>query len=191
MELSEPVQSGLQILADPGRFSLRAFQALLQAAFRSLLTGQAVFDYPDLENIDPAILKYCHAATTTCIIEAGKQKADQSIISTYLEDCKLDRERIENFCTEYQKHKDTLEIILGSIGRCPLHITDVRWRLEYQIKTNQLHKNYHPAYLMTLKVENDSRSHQDINFSCTMEQLQDLVGKLKDAAKSLERTTQL
>uniref|UniRef100_A0A8C6XQ03 COMM domain-containing protein 3 n=1 Tax=Naja naja TaxID=35670 RepID=A0A8C6XQ03_NAJNA len=116
MELSEPVQSGLQILADPGSFSLRAFQALLQAAFRSLLTGQAeeaVFDYPDLENIDPAILKYCHAATTTCIIEAGKQKADQSIISTYLEDCKLDRERIEKFCTEYQKHKDTLEIILG------------------------------------------------------------------------------
>ncbi|XP_013911600.1 PREDICTED: COMM domain-containing protein 3 isoform X2 [Thamnophis sirtalis] len=176
MELSEPVQSGLQILADPGSFSLRAFQALLQAAFQSLLNGQAeeaVFDYPDLENIDPAILKYCHAATTTCIIEAGKQKADQSIISTYLEDCKLGRERIEKFCTEYQKHKDTLEIILGSIGRCPLHITDVCWRLEYQIKNN------------------DSRSHQDINFSCSMEQLQDLVGKLKDAAKSLERTTQL
>ncbi|KAK9396233.1 COMM domain-containing protein 3 [Crotalus adamanteus] len=195
MELSEPVQSGLQILADPGSFSLRAFQALLQGAFQSLLSGQAeeaVFDYPDLEHIDPAILKYCHAAATTCIIEAGKQKADKSIISTYLEDCKLDRERIEKFCTEYQKHKDTLEIILGSIGRCPLHITDICWRLEYQIKTNQLHKNYCPAYLMTLKVENnDSRSHQDINFSCSMEQLQDLVGKLKDAAKSLERTTQL
>ncbi|KAL7976592.1 hypothetical protein Chor_008541 [Crotalus horridus] len=181
MELSEPVQSGLQILADPGSFSLRAFQALLQGAFQSLLSGQteeAVFDYPDLEHIDPAILKYCHAAATTCIIEAGKQKADKSIISTYLEDCKLDRERIEKFCTEYQKHKDTLEIILGSIGRCPLHITDICWRLEYQIKTNQLHKNYCPAYLMTLKVENnDSRSHQDINFSCSMEQLQK---KLKD-----------
>lgn len=37
-------------------------------------------DYPDLEQIDPAILKYCHAAATTCIIEAGKQKADKSII---------------------------------------------------------------------------------------------------------------
>ncbi|XP_015678616.1 COMM domain-containing protein 3 [Protobothrops mucrosquamatus] len=195
MELSEPVQSGLRILAEPSCFSLRAFQALLQAAFQSLLSDQAeqaAFDYPDLEHIDPAILKYCHAATTTYIIEAGKQKADKSIISTYLEDCKFNRERIEHFCTEYQIHKDNLEIILESIARCPLHVIDVCWCLEYQIKTNQLHKHYCPAYLMTLRVENiDSRSHQDINFTCSMDQLQDLVGKLKDAAKSLERKTQL
>ncbi|KAF7245813.1 COMM domain-containing protein 3 [Varanus komodoensis] len=192
MELSESVQSGLQILADRGCFSPKAYAALLEAAFQSLLSGQASLDHPDLKHIDPAVLKYCHAAAATCIVEVGKQKADKSAISTFLEDCKFDRERIEQFCTEYQKNKDTLEILLGSIGRCPPHITDVCWRLEYQIKTNQLHKNYHPAYLMTLNVENsDSRSHPDINFSCSMEQLQDLVGKLKDAAKSLERTTQL
>uniref|UniRef100_A0A8C6XSY3 COMM domain-containing protein 3 n=1 Tax=Naja naja TaxID=35670 RepID=A0A8C6XSY3_NAJNA len=130
-------------------------------------------DYPDLDHIDPAILKYCHTAATTYIIEAGKQKADKFIISTHLEDCKFNRERIEHFCTEYQIHKDSLEIMLGSIGRCPLHVIDVCWRLEYQIKINQLHKNYCPAYLMTLRVENiDSRSHEDINFSCSMEQLQ-------------------
>ncbi|XP_077160689.1 COMM domain-containing protein 3 isoform X3 [Paroedura picta] len=156
MELSEPVQSGLRRLADPGCFSPRAFAGLLQAAFRSLLAGrdeQAALDHPDLEHIDPAVLKYCHAAAATCIVEAGKHKAERAAISTCLEDCKFDRERIEQFCTEYQKNKDSLEILLGSVGRCPLHITDVSWRLEYQIK--------------------------------------DLVGKLKDAAKSLERTTQL
>ncbi|XP_066487298.1 COMM domain-containing protein 3 [Tiliqua scincoides] len=193
MELSEAVLSGLQLLADRGCFSPRAYAAAVQAAFQSLLGGdQAALDHPDLGHIDPAVLKYCHAAAATCIVEAGKQKADKSVISTFLEDCKFDRERIEQFCSEYQKNKDALEILLGSIGRCPLHITDVCWRLEYQIKTNQLHKNYQPAYLVTLNVENnDSRSHPDINFSCSMEQLQDLVGKLKDAAKSLERTTQL
>uniref|UniRef100_A0A8D0CAG4 COMM domain-containing protein 3 n=1 Tax=Salvator merianae TaxID=96440 RepID=A0A8D0CAG4_SALMN len=195
MELSESVQSGLQLLADRSCFSPRAYAILVQAAFQSLLSGQeeqAALDHPDLEHIDPAILKYCHAATATYIIEAGKQKADKSAISTYLEDCKFDKERIEQFCTEYQKNKDTLEVLLGSIGRCPLHITDVYWRLEYQIKTNQLHKSYHPAYLITFNVENNtSRSHPDVNFSCSMEQLQDLVGKLKDAAKCLERTTQL
>ncbi|KAI1242659.1 hypothetical protein IHE44_0000197 [Lamprotornis superbus] len=89
---------------------------------------------PDLKDIDPTVLKHCHAAAATCILEAGKQKADISAISTCLEDCKLDKERIEQFCTEYQKNKDALEILLGSIGRSPLHITDVSWRLEYQIK---------------------------------------------------------
>ncbi|KAJ6651323.1 hypothetical protein lerEdw1_021080 [Lerista edwardsae] len=83
MELSEPVQSGLQLLADRGCFSPRAYAALLQAAFGSLLGGeaeQAALDHPDLGQIDPAVLKYCHAATATCIVEAGKLKADKSAI---------------------------------------------------------------------------------------------------------------
>lgn len=138
------------------------------------------------------VLKHCHAAAATFILEAGKQRADKSMLSTFLEDCKFNTERIELFCTEYQNNKNSLENLLGSIGKTLPHITDVSWRLEYQIKTNQLYKIHRPAYLVTLNVENtDSRSHPEISFSCSMEQLQDLVGKLKDASKSLERATQL
>ncbi|KAG3257589.1 COMM domain-containing protein 3 isoform X2 [Ictidomys tridecemlineatus] len=176
MELSESVQKGFQMLADPGSFDSNAFTLLLRAAFQSLLDAQA----------DEAVL------AATYILEAGKHRADKSTLSTYLEDCKFDRERIELFCTEYQNNKNSLEILLGSIGRSLPHITDVSWRLEYQIKTSQLHKMYKPAYLVTLNVENtDSQSYPEISFSCSMEQLQDLVGKLKDASKSLERATQL
>ncbi|KFM04803.1 COMM domain-containing protein 3, partial [Pygoscelis adeliae] len=89
---------------------------------------------PDLKDIDPTVLKHCHAAAATCILEAGKQKADISAISTCLEDCKLDKERIEQFCTEYQVFKELVTVVSFSIGRSPLHITDVSWRLEYQIK---------------------------------------------------------
>ncbi|XP_065522630.1 COMM domain-containing protein 3 isoform X2 [Lathamus discolor] len=195
MELSAYAQGGWRLLGDPRRFPRRAYCALLRAALRSLLLGHCRegLDDPDLKDIDPTVLKHCHAAAVMCILEAGKQKADISAISTCLEDCKLDKERIEQFCTEYQKNKDALEILLGSIGRSPLHITDVSWSLEYQIKNNQLHKTYQPSYLVTLNVEenSDSGSHPDVSFSCTMEQLQDLVGKLKDAAKSLERASQM
>ncbi|XP_014639114.1 PREDICTED: COMM domain-containing protein 3 isoform X2 [Ceratotherium simum simum] len=162
MELSEYVQKGFQMLADPGSFDSNAFTLLLRAAFQSLLDAQAdeaVLDHPDLKHIDPVVLKHCHAAAATYILEAGKQRADKSTLS---------------------------------IGRSLPHITDVSWHLEYQIKTNQLYKMYRPAYLVTLNVENtDSQSHPEISFSCSMEQLQDLVGKLKDASKSLERATQL
>ncbi|KAM8810488.1 COMM domain-containing protein 3 [Eudromia elegans] len=198
MELSAAAQRGWRLLGDPRRVPRRAYAALLRAAFRALLPppGAAApplaLDEPELAELDPALLKQCHAAAATCILEAAKHNADRAAISACLEDCKLDRERIEEFCTEYQKNKDALEILLGSIGRSPLHITDVSWRLEYQIKTNQLHKTYQPSYLVSLNVEkSDSESHPDVCFSCTMEQLQDLVGKLKDAAKSLERATQL
>ncbi|XP_032956563.1 COMM domain-containing protein 3 isoform X3 [Rhinolophus ferrumequinum] len=168
MELSEFVQKGFQLLADPGSFDSNAFTLLLRAAFQSLLDAQAdeaVLDHPDLKHIDPVVLKHCHAAAATYILEAGKQRADKSTLS---------------------------------IGRSLPHIIDVSWRLEYQIKTSQLHKMYRPAYLVTLNIEvfiyvqnTDSQSHPEISFSCNMEQLQDLVGKLKDASKSLERATQL
>ncbi|KFP31341.1 COMM domain-containing protein 3, partial [Colius striatus] len=88
---------------------------------------------PDLKDIDPTVLKHCHAAAVTCILEAGKQQADISAISTCLEDCKLDKERIEQFCTEYQV-LETILTYLYFLCRSPLHITDVAWRLEYQIK---------------------------------------------------------
>ncbi|NXW08460.1 COMD3 protein, partial [Fregetta grallaria] len=196
MELSAYAQGGWRLLGDPRRFPRRPYAALLRAAFRSLLDqphagNSFILDDPDLKDIDPTVLKHCHAAAATCILEAGKQKADISAISTCLEDCKLDKERIEQFCTEYQCG-ERVTVVFFSIGRSPLHITDVSWRLEYQIKSNQLHKTYQPSYLVTLNVENsDSGSHPDVSFSCTMEQLQDLVGKLKDAAKSLERATQM
>ncbi|NXJ77979.1 COMD3 protein, partial [Trogon melanurus] len=196
MELSAYAQGGWRLLGDPRRFPRRPYAALLRAAFRGILENPRagnsfILDDPDLKDIDPTILKHCHAAAATCILEAGKQKADISAISTCLEDCKLDKERIEQFCTEYQCRK-LVTVVSFSIGRSPLHITDVSWGLEYQIKSNQLHKTYQPSYLVTLNVENgDSGSHPDVSFSCTMEQLQDLVGKLKDAAKSLERATQM
>ncbi|NWY52712.1 COMD3 protein, partial [Chionis minor] len=196
MELSAYAQGGWRLLGDPRRFPRRPYAALLRAAFRSLLQhphagNSFILDDPDLKDIDPAVLKHCHAAVATCILEAGKQKADVSAISACLEDCKLDKERIEQFCTEYQC-RELVTVVSFSIGRSPLHITDVSWRLEYQIKSNQLHKTYQPSYLVTLNVENSgSGSHPDVSFSCTMEQLQDLVGKLKDAAKSLERATQM
>ncbi|XP_009467334.1 PREDICTED: uncharacterized protein LOC104016218 [Nipponia nippon] len=78
-----------------------------------VISNSFVLDDPDLKDIDPTVLKHCHAAAATCILEAGKQKADISAISTCLEDCKLDKERIEQFCTEYQKNKEALEILLG------------------------------------------------------------------------------
>ncbi|XP_048223522.1 COMM domain-containing protein 3 isoform X2 [Perognathus longimembris pacificus] len=188
MELSESVQKGFQMLADPGCFDSSAFALLVRAAFQSLLDAQAdgaVLDHPDLKHIDPVVLKYCHAAAATYILEAGKHRADKSTLSSLCKDVFLSFLLLQN-------NKDSLEILLGSIGKSLPHITDVSWRLEYQIKTNQLHKMYRPAYLVTLNIENaDSGSNPDISFSCDMEQLQDLVGRLKDASKSLERASQL
>ncbi|XP_036374913.1 COMM domain-containing protein 3 [Megalops cyprinoides] len=195
MEFSESVLKGLQYLADPEHIDVKAFSTLVDVAFGSLLashTDEAILDGPELKHIDQTLLKHCHVAATTCILEIAKQNTDKSTICSCLEDIKFDAERIDIFYTSYQKNKRELGNLLSGIGRCPPRVCEASWRLDYQIKNSHMHKVNQPAYLITLNVENvGARSTDDVQFSCTMEQLQDLLGKLKDAAKSLDKATQM
>lgn len=145
--------------------------------------------HPELKHIDQSTLKYCHTAATTFILEGVKQNADKSTISSCLEDVRFQTERVDIFYNSFQKNKRNVESLLSSIDICPPHVTDAAWRLEYCIKNSHVHKVNQPSYLVSLNTESGGCSSQ-INFNCTMEQLQDLVGKMKDAAKSLERATQ-
>ncbi|XP_059182889.1 COMM domain-containing protein 3 [Centropristis striata] len=193
MELSESVQRGLQSLSDSSAFDQSSYQVLLDVSFRSLLSSQAdpgVLDQPELKHIDQILLKQTHTAATTFILEAVKQNADKSTLSSCLEELTFSAERIEIFYSTHQKHKKELEHLLASIGRCPPHVNDVSWRLQYHVKNSQVDKVSEPFYSISLNTENQG-SLEDINFTCTVEQLQDLVGKLKDAAKSVEKASQM
>ncbi|XP_037550145.1 COMM domain-containing protein 3 [Nematolebias whitei] len=192
MELCESVQRGLQLGAQSS-VDRRGFQALVDSCFRSLLSSQgdpAVLDEPELQRVDRVQLKQIHSAATTFILEAVRQDADLSAMSSSLEELTFSAERIEIFCSSYRKHKKELERLLASIGRRPAQINDVSWRLQYNTKSAHLDKVNQPFYLISLNTENQGSS-EDVSFTCTTEQLQDLVGKLKDAAKSLEKASQM
>ncbi|XP_028825929.1 COMM domain-containing protein 3 [Denticeps clupeoides] len=194
MELSESVQKGLRRLADPAAFDAARFAALVEAAFAGVTRpgSEALLDHPELKHADQALVKLCHAAAATVILEAAKQNADRSTISSCLEEFKFDAGRTDLFCDSYQKHKKAVENLLAGIGGSPPHITDVSWRLEYCIKNGYVHKVNQPSYLISFNVQSgvSGGSPSEVNFNCTTEQLQDLVGKMKDAAKSLEKAAQ-
>ncbi|TRZ00308.1 hypothetical protein DNTS_009906 [Danionella cerebrum] len=191
MEVSESVMKGLQTLADPSLFDLKSFILFTEVAFDSLLSprGESALANQDLKHIDPITLKSCHTAATTFILEGIKHNVDKSTMGSCLEDLRFSTERVDIFYTSFQKNKTALECLLSSIDSCPPHVTDVTWRLEYCLKNSHVHKVNQPSYLISLNTEKGGTS-SHINFNCTMEQLQDLVGKMKDAAKSLERATQ-
>nr|XP_057916249.1 COMM domain-containing protein 3 [Doryrhamphus excisus] len=193
MELSESVQRGLQSLAEPSTVDHVGFPVLVDVSFRSLLSSSrdsTVLDEPELKQVDPVLLKSIHAAVVTFILEAVRQNADKSTISSSLEELSFSADRIDVFYNCYQKHRKDLEGLLASIGRQPAHITDVSWRLQYHIKNSLLDKVNEPFYLISLNTENKGGP-EDVTFTCTMEQLQDMVGKLKDAAKSAEKASQM
>ncbi|KAJ0023000.1 hypothetical protein NQD34_015134 [Periophthalmus magnuspinnatus] len=223
MELSESVQRGLKLLADPCVFEPRSFSVMLDVCFRSVLVAPgdaSVLDHPELKNLDQILVKQSHTAVVTFILECVKLNTDKSTLSSCLEELSFSAERIEIF---HNDSRDKLVspvhalfcniICLFSLGRRLPEINDVSWRLQYQIKVDQMSgtsalfqklksfffllksaqvdKVDEPFYLITLNTEKEAESSEDVNFSCTVEQLQDLVGKLKDAAKSLERAGQM
>uniref|UniRef100_A0A3P8VXE1 COMM domain-containing protein 3 n=1 Tax=Cynoglossus semilaevis TaxID=244447 RepID=A0A3P8VXE1_CYNSE len=155
-----------------------------------LWTKRSVRDLPELKQVDQILLKQIHTATTTFILEVVKHNSDKSTISSCLEDLSFSTDRIEIFYTAYQTHKKELSRLLASIGRQAPHINDVSWRLEYHMKNAHVNKVNEPCYLISLNTEKEGSS-EDVSFTCTVEQLQDLVGKLKDAAKSVERAGQI
>ncbi|KAF6722903.1 COMM domain-containing protein 3 [Oryzias melastigma] len=190
MELSESVQRGLQSLGDQAVLDRSSFPVVVDACFRSLLSSRgdpAVLDLPELKHVDKILLKQIHAAATTFILEAVKHNADKSTISSSLEELTFNTERVEIFYSTFQVCRKEKACF---IGRGPAHIKDVSWRLQYQMKNGQLDKVNEPFYLISLSTENGGAS-EDVDFSCTAEQLQDLVGKLKDAAKSVEKASQM
>ncbi|XP_039610145.1 polycomb complex protein BMI-1-like [Polypterus senegalus] len=195
MELSELVLQGLRLLAEPEPFDSRTYAAFVQIAFRGLVSPEldaALLGDPLLKHVAPTMLHQCHVAATTCIVEFAKVNADKSTIGAFLEDCKFDGDRIDIFYEEYQKNKLKVEGLLGSLGRCPPHVCDVTWRLDYQIKNSHVHRVDEPFYLITLQSEKRmSEPTDEISFSCTMEQLQDLLGKMKDASKAVEKAAQI
>ncbi|KAG8443246.1 hypothetical protein GDO86_011883 [Hymenochirus boettgeri] len=82
----------------------------------------------ELQHIDPALVKHCHTAATTCVLEAVKNNVDRTGQGTIPGRCSLDSDRIEFFWTEYQVLTPSLWDGLVGRGDVLPHVTDVSWR---------------------------------------------------------------
>lgn len=101
---------------------------------------------------------------------------------------KLPQERIDLICQRYTETFNALRANLSQSQFQFPHIVDVQWRLDYFIKSNAVEKIHQPVYLIKLKTkQSPGGENKEIEFSCTLEQMQDLVAKLKDAEHTLER----
>ncbi|XP_050418042.1 COMM domain-containing protein 3 [Patella vulgata] len=195
MEFGSSVLEELSIAGDTAHISDQCFNILVAHACQGLLAASNRDDIANdtsFKDTDKGSLKSAYSGLVTLITEATKWDAEPSSIGAVLEECKFTIDRINSFNNIYLAKKPLIQILLGSIGKSPPHIVDVDWRLDYYIKNNHVDKVNQPVYLITLKTEIPGNSElQEIQFSCSMEQLQDLVGKLKVSTKCLEKIGQM
>lgn len=122
--------------------------------------------------------------------------------------CSIAKSRVQKYLRCYENNKLYIQFSLLNIGTYLPHITDVRWKMEYILKVklfikksnSELLKNVHilqssmvtesdgPIFRISLVVEKFNEKEQcnkinNINFTCTAQELQDLVYKLKDAVR--------
>ncbi|XP_065053973.1 COMM domain-containing protein 3-like [Rhopilema esculentum] len=190
MEISPEAMEGVKLLGDSSSVPDAIFGSVTENAFK-FAAGRNCEKNTEVPGIDAGFMKQCTYGILTAIYEGAKSAGDVSMIRAALEDYKWIPERITFFLQNLKEYKDEIRIQISRIGTSYPHIIDIDWRLDYFIKSNQMEKINEPQYLLSLKTQdNDVTSVDVVNISCSVDELQDLVGKLKDAAKVLEKATQ-
>ncbi|XP_076234145.1 COMM domain-containing protein 3 [Calliopsis andreniformis] len=136
----------------------------------------------------PNITKKMFADMVCLFVEAARHDLDEENLRNFLCQTCVDEQRRKKLCEVYISNKQTIQSELESIGNNPPHIIDVDWRLDYRVKLDTCDSLGAPLYHVRLR----TKEHETINhitFSCTIQQLQELVFKLKDAIRYSEKLT--
>ena len=121
-------------------------------------------------------------------VEAARHDLDEESLRNFLCRASIDEDRSKKLCEAYGGKKKTIQSRLESIGVNPRHVVDVDWRLDYRVKLDTCDSLGVPLYHVRLSTkEHETIDH--ITFSCTIQQLQELVFKLKDAIRYSEKLT--
>ncbi|KJE89287.1 HCaRG family protein [Capsaspora owczarzaki ATCC 30864] len=191
MELPASVTGGLGLLGNKAHFATPAAGvALTKAAVSVLLKvtteAEAVDGEAALKGVDRATLKQAYAALVSLLLEAAKHNKTEADVKAALEDAKVSEDRAGPIAAVYAAEIVELRTVLSSTGFGFPHVVDADWRLDYYMKDNQLEKVNQPVYLIRLKTEQNGGKGPDVQFSASLEELQDLVNTLKDASRNLK-----
>eukprot|EP00128_Syssomonas_multiformis_P016063 Colp12_sorted_trinity150504_noHs@2887 len=195
MELAETTLNGLTALGDTNTVDLQTFKAITTGAVDVLLKTQTEAEieaklWGAKSAGNKSSIKQAYAGIVSLLLEAAKLNSTPDEFKGALEERRVDGERLDFLVKLFVDSKQQLRILLASTSFNFPHITDASWRLDYYIKNNHIERVDQPIFTLSFKTETSGKSGEDVTFCCTMEQLQDLVNKLKDACKNVDKIAQ-
>ncbi|XP_043279922.1 COMM domain-containing protein 3 [Venturia canescens] len=186
MELSKTTIRGLENVQDPNLISDEIFLQLLEIVCTNLLRK---IDGKNIENIygsKPDVIKSAYADLSSLFVEAARHKLDSENFSTFLHTAKIFGHRAEKLSEYYEKYRDFIVAQLSQIGDGLPCIVDVDWRLDYCVKSSTNNLMGECLYNVRLVTKKHGKL-DDVQFACTIQELQDLVYKLKEAVRHVEK----
>ncbi|XP_034936617.1 COMM domain-containing protein 3 [Chelonus insularis] len=138
-------------------------------------------------DVKPEIIKAAYIDLTSIIVEAVRQGYDHKNLFQFLCTTEvLSTSKLERLCDVYRKNYDSLRSQLINIGDCYPCLKDVSWRLDYCIKTSENYSFHECIYYINLTTKKNGVL-SNVQFTCSIYQLQELVHKLKDIVRHLEK----
>ncbi|XP_012217525.1 COMM domain-containing protein 3 [Linepithema humile] len=191
MELAKEVISGLADVQNSNTISEETFVQLLNIILSHIRNNNN-----DAKNIAVVysfksdLVKAAVANISCLFIEAARYDYDEKSLKIFLHNEHIKGQRVEKLCNTYMNNKQDIQTWLELMGDNVPHIVDIDWRLHHCVKASICRSISIPACNIQICIRkcNDIKR---VTFTCTIQQLQELVYKLKDIVRHLEKMSNI
>ncbi|XP_050435833.1 COMM domain-containing protein 3 [Adelges cooleyi] len=194
MKLSAEIQLGVKRLCNPKLVNDDCFRAILQKAERSLntlmdTTLKQTTENDELKSLTSRqdIIKEAYASLVTLYTIACQHNLDAASLSQYIQTLLLaETERLTQIVNNYETVRPGLVQICMTTNTSLANVVDVECQLEYCVQSSVFDDVSEFLYKVRLKTIDNGKTDY-VNFVCNPQQLQELVNKLKDAVRHLDK----
>ncbi|XP_076299007.1 COMM domain-containing protein 3 isoform X2 [Lasioglossum baleicum] len=189
MELSKDVIESFANISNVNMITDDNFLQILDAVV-SHLQANPIDTSSIVKAVDSKVIltKKIFADMLCLFVKAAQHDLDKESLNNLLCQMCSNVNRRKRLCDAYIINKKTIQSRLESISSNPPHIVDVDWHLDYRVKVDTCNSLGVPLYHVQLSTKEHERINH-VTFSCTIQQLQELVFKFKDAIRYSEKLT--
>lgn len=181
MELSAEIEEDFNRLNDSNVLSEKNYEQLIEKIFTYFTTGNI--------QLPSSVDKRLVSSIFTFIFECVKYDLDENSIRSKFDDLNFgNKSRQDRLINQYNQHRSTIQLYLKQQSIEYDRLLNLNWRLDLQLKTNYTDKLLQPIYILDWTKRNQyTTTIEQLQFSCSQENLQELLDKLKDAQSVLHQ----
>ncbi|XP_055350457.1 COMM domain-containing protein 3-like [Paramacrobiotus metropolitanus] len=132
-------------------------------------------------------LKRGTAALGALLVEASKRDSAPDAVALYLQAIDIPEKHCADIVESYRKRKMELRRTGSSVGFSFPQIVDVNWRLDYAVTSKNMSRTAEPGYKVYFETMSKEHGLDSISFAASVEDLHEIVWKLREAVKSVEK----
>ncbi|XP_025996592.1 COMM domain-containing protein 3 isoform X2 [Solenopsis invicta] len=190
MELAKGITDGLANIQNSNVLPEETFLQLLDIIMlyisRNINNGKTI---AAVHSSKSDLIKAAIANISCLFVEAARHDYDEESLKHFLYNEHINGQRIEMLCNTYTNNKQNIQTRLELMGNNLPHIVDIDWRLHHCLKISTRFTNI-PTYNIRMSIKNGNQVRHVI-FTCTIQQLQELVYKLKDIVRHIEKMSHI